>query len=116
MSFKKLHYVDSAVRGTLCLAPVFLYASIWNHPALGPTPAPGMWIAASNLDVHRDEKFYHKGQSYQSFRFLKEQPMGDGMSPSRERYTQDMGMPPQKITRVTPNSLSLPFGSGRHAP
>lgn len=41
LSFKKLHYIDSAVRETLRLTLVFLYVSIWNHLAHGPTPATG---------------------------------------------------------------------------
>jgi cytochrome P450 len=74
-----------------------------------------MWVAASTMDIHTDERFYSEGQSYQPFRFVEEQTTEDGTSPSKETKTQDTGMPTQKVTKVATKSTYLPFGTGRHA-
>ncbi|RHZ67371.1 uncharacterized protein CDV56_109530 [Aspergillus thermomutatus] len=110
-SFKKLRYTDSAIRETLRLAPVTLHASNREviHPSgitlpTGQHLPRGMWVAASTLDIHTDERFYAEGQSYKPFRYVKEQTNEDGT-----------GMPKQKLTRVAATSKYLPFGSGRHA-
>ncbi|GFF37084.1 lanosterol 14-alpha demethylase [Aspergillus udagawae] len=122
ISFKRLHYTDSAIRESLRLTPVSLHASSREViPPSGITlPAgqhlpQGIWLAASTLDIHTDERFYPKGQSYEPFRFVEEQTIEDCMSPSNESNKKDTSTAEQMVTKVAVTPTYLPFGAGRHA-
>ncbi|GFF95061.1 hypothetical protein IFM53868_07828 [Aspergillus udagawae] len=122
ISFMKLRYLNSAILESLRLTPVLLLASNREviHPAgitlpTGQHLPRGMWVAASTMDIHTDERFYSEGQSYQPFRFVEEQTTEDDTSLSKETKTRDTGMPTQKVTKVATKSTYLPFGTGRHA-
>ncbi|KAL5363166.1 cytochrome P450 [Aspergillus floccosus] len=111
IAFKRLHYIDSAIRESLRLTPVSLHASSREVIPLSGITLPagqhlpqGIWVAASTLDIHTDERFYPKGQSYEPFRFVEEQTIEDCTSTAE-----------QMVTKVAVTPTYLPFGAGRHA-
>jgi hypothetical protein len=121
-SFKKLRYTDSAILETLRLTPATLHAANREviHPSgitlpTGQHLPRGMWVAASTLDVHRDETFYPEAQSYKPYRFVEEQTNENGTGLSGGNDSQDASKSQQKLRMVAATSTYLPFGSGRHA-
>ncbi|KAF7168859.1 hypothetical protein CNMCM5623_001801 [Aspergillus felis] len=121
-SFKKLRYTDSAIRESLRLTPAILHASNREviHPSgitlpTGQHLPRGMWVAASTLDIHKDETFYPEAQSYKPYRFVEEQTNENATGLSGGNNTRDASKSQQKMHMVAATSTYLPFGSGRHA-
>ena len=74
----------------------------------------GVWMGAGAFAIHHDDRFYHKPEEYDPFRFVKKQ--SDGLTESeKEALVETASIYRKNEALVMLSDIFVSFGLGKHA-